>query len=94
MKNLRYILPALILSLGAAASLQAGPSPDYFNRAEAVAASAKAAQVPTSKCKVTEVVRVTTSPHGTQPHKVVSTNMDCSSCKDSSMACCATKAKS
>jgi hypothetical protein len=89
MKNLRYIVPALLFSLAATASLQAGPGADYFKRVETVSASAKAAQAPASQCKVTEIVRVTTGPHGIPTHQVVDSKMDCSSCNDSSMACCA-----
>jgi hypothetical protein len=99
MKNLRYIIPVILVTLGATASLQAGPGADYFKRVDSVSASAKTARDTTaqnleSKCKVTEVVRVTTGPRGIPTHQVVSTNMDCSSCNDSSMACCAGKAKS
>jgi hypothetical protein len=100
MKNLRFIIPAAILiSLGATASLQAGPGVDYFGRVDTVSQSAKAARdaaarTPTSECKITETVRVTTGPHGIPTHQVVSTNMDCSKCNDASMACCAGKAKS
>jgi len=98
MKTLRYIVPALLVILGATISLQAGPGVEYFKRVDAVSASAKtardtAAQTPAAKCKVTEVVQVTTGPHGVPTHQIVGTNMDCSSCNDSSMACCA-KAKS
>jgi hypothetical protein len=98
MKNLRSIIPvAIILALGATASLQAGPGVDYFKRVDAVSTSAKAArntstQAPAAKCKVTEIVQVTTGPHGVPTHQVVGTNMDCSKCNDSSMACCAVKA--
>ena len=100
MKNFRSIIPvAIILSLGATASLQAGPGVEYFNRIDSVSKSAKTArdtvaQTPAAKCKVTEVVQVTPGPHGVPTHQVVSTNMDCSKCNDSSMACCAIKAKS
>jgi hypothetical protein len=99
MKNLRYILPAIFITFGATASLQAGPGADYFKRVDSVSSSAKttrdtAALAPASKCKVTEVVQVTTGPHGVPTHQVVGTNMDCSSCKDIPMACCASKAKS
>ena len=99
MKNFRYILPAILITIGATASLQAGPGADYFKRVDSVSASAKTtrdttAQNPASKCKVTEIVQVTTGPHGFPTHRIVGTNMDCSSCKDSSMACCASTAKS
>jgi hypothetical protein len=100
MKNLRLILPVMILViLGPSTSLRAGPGAEYFTRVDSVSKSAanarnNAAPAPTSKCKVTEVVQVTTGPHGTPVRQVVSTNMDCSSCNASSMACCACKAKS
>jgi hypothetical protein len=100
MKNFCSLIPvAILLTLGATVSLQAGPGVDYFKRVDSVSASAKTArdtavQAPVSKCKVTEVVQVTTGAHGISTHQVVSSNMDCSSCKDSSMACCAVKAKS
>jgi len=100
MKNFRSILPVTILLVfGATASLQAGPGVDYFKRVDSVSASAKTtrdttAQTPATKCKVTEVVRVTTGAHGIPTHQVVSTNMDCSNCQDSAMPCCASKAKS
>ena len=99
MKTLRIIIPALLLTLGATLSLQAGPGVDYFKRVDSVSAATKtardtAAQTPASKCKITEVVRVLPGPHDTPVHQVVSTNMDCSSCNDSSMTCCAGKAKS
>ncbi len=99
MKNLRTIIPALLIAFAATALLQAGPGVEYFKRVDSVSASAKAArdtaaQTPASKCKITEVVRITPGPHGTPNSQVVSTNMDCSSCNDSSMACCAGKTKS
>lgn len=99
MKNLRTLFPALLIAFAATASLQAGPGVDYFRRVDSVSASAKAARdtaalLPVSKCKITEIVRITTGPHGTPTRQVVSTNMDCSSCNDSSMPCCAVKAKS
>ena len=99
MKSFLSIIPvALLLSFCATASLQAGPGAEYFKRVDAVSASAKtardsAAVTPVSKCKVTEVVQVTTGPRGVSAHQVVTTNMDCTSCNDSSMACCAIKAK-
>jgi len=85
--------------LGASSSLHAGPGAEYFARIDSVSKSAAVArnnaiQTPTSKCKVTEVVQVTTGPHGTPVRQVTGSNMDCSSCNDSSMACCASKAKS
>ena len=99
MKNLRIIIPALLIAFAATASLQAGPGVEYFKRIDSVSASAKTArdtavQAPISKCKITEVVRITPGLHGTPTHQVVGTNMDCSTCNDSSMACCAAKAKS
>ena len=99
MKILRTILPVILIAVGATASVQAGPGVDYFKRTEAVSASAKAAremaaQAPLLKCKITEVVRITPGIHGVPVRQVVSTNMDCSSCSDSSMACCVGKAKS
>ncbi|MFT3868695.1 MAG: hypothetical protein QM715_09360 [Nibricoccus sp.] len=99
MKSFRILLPLVALVALGSSSLSAGPGADYFTRVGAVARSAKAArdaaaQTPTSKCKVTEVVQVTTGPRGLPIRKVVSTNMDCSDCNDSSMSCCATKAKS
>jgi len=100
MKNLRLILPVIALViLGASTSLRAGPGAEYFTRVDSVSKSTAAARsnatpAPASKCKVTEVVQVTTGPHGTPVRQVVSTNMDCSSCNDTSMACCAVKAKS
>jgi hypothetical protein len=100
MKALLSIIPvAILLTFAATASLQAGPGAEYFKRVNAISTSAKtardtAAVTPSSKCKVTEVVQVTTGPHGVPTHQVVGTNMDCSSCDNSSMACCAVKAKS
>ena len=99
MKSLRYIVPALLITFGSSAALQAGPGVEYFNRVDSVARSAKVTrthteQTTTAKCKLTEIVRVTTGPHGTPTHQVVSTSMDCSDCNDSSMACCAGKTKS
>jgi hypothetical protein len=100
MKNLRLILPVITLvTLVASTSLRAGPGAEYFSRVDSVSKSAVAArnntaQAPTSKCKVTEVILVTTGPHGTPIRQVVSSNMDCSSCNDSTMACCTGTAKS
>jgi len=99
MKSLFTLIPvAILLTFGATASLQAGPGAEYFKCVNAVSTSAKTArdtavQAPVSKCKVTEIVQVTTGPHGVPTHQVVGTNMDCSKCNDSSMACCAIKAK-
>ena len=99
MKNLRLILPVIaLIVLGTSPSLRAGPGAEYFTRVDSVSKSAATARnnalsAPTSKCKVTEVVQVTTGPHGTPIRQVVGSNMDCSSCNDTSMACCAGKAK-
>lgn len=97
MKNLVLLSALALIALGGSTSLVAGPGADYFTRVESVSKSAVAArskEAPTSKCKVTEVVQVTTGPRGLPIRNVISTNMDCSNCKDSSMPCCASKAKS
>lgn len=99
MKTFLLISSVALAFFGASTSAFAGPGVDYFKRVDSVAASTKAArdiaaQGPESKCKVTEVVLVTTGPHGTPTRQVVSTKMDCSNCNDSSMSCCAGKAKS
>lgn len=97
MKNLHF-LPLLALAvIGASTSLVAGPGVDYFKRVESVSKPAVAARndpAPTSKCKVTETIQVTTGPHGAPVRQVIGSAMDCSSCNDSSMSCCAAKAKS
>jgi hypothetical protein len=97
MKNLVLLSVFAVIALGANTSLVAGPGADYFKRVDSVSKSAVAARSnedPTSKCKVTEVVQITTGPRGMPVRTVVSTNMDCSNCKDLSMPCCASKAKS
>jgi hypothetical protein len=98
MKKL-YLLISTLAIFGATSALRAGPGAEYFTRVDSVSKSSSTArnnavQAPTSKCKVTEVVQVTTGPHGAPVRQVISTNMDCSQCKDSSMSCCAGKAKS
>jgi len=98
-KFLSAIPVALLLTFAATVSVQAGPGIDYFKRVSSVSASAKtardaAAPASASKCKITEVVQVTPGAHGVPLHQVVSSKMDCSTCNDSSMACCAIKAKS
>jgi len=99
MKSLFTLIPvAILLTFGATASLQAGPGAEYFQRVNAISRSSKialdtAVPTPASKCKITEIVQVTTGPHGVPTHQVVGTAMDCFKCNDNSMACCAVKAK-
>lgn len=102
MKSLRLLLPVVALAALGTASLHAGPGADYFTRVGSVARSAAAARAAaesvkpatTAKCKVTEVVQITTGPRGLPVRRVISTSMDCSACNDASMPCCAAKAKS